>query len=182
MPPLQDWANFYVIVGSSAAALTGLQFVVMALLNDTSNVVGGEEELSAYATPKIVHFSAVLLISAICAMPHQSDNSLGICLIVTGFAGVIYAAFVWTAAQKTRQYTPVLEDWIFHVILPISGYALLFASGIAELGAHEGALYIVASVVLILLFVSIHNAWDTAVYISQTSRQRAKEPRADESA
>ena len=29
---LAAWENFYVIVGSSAAALTGLQFVVMALV------------------------------------------------------------------------------------------------------------------------------------------------------
>jgi len=34
--PAQDtllqWENFYIIVGSSAGALTGLQFVVMALV------------------------------------------------------------------------------------------------------------------------------------------------------
>jgi len=29
---LAHWANFYVIVGSSAGALTGLQFVVMTLV------------------------------------------------------------------------------------------------------------------------------------------------------
>ena len=29
MAPLNGWANFYVIVGASADALTGLQFVVM---------------------------------------------------------------------------------------------------------------------------------------------------------
>src|SRR5207247_3359319 len=30
--PLQAWESFYVIVGSSAGALTGLQFVVMTLI------------------------------------------------------------------------------------------------------------------------------------------------------
>jgi len=30
-PLLAQWQNFYVIAGSSAGALTGLQFVVMAL-------------------------------------------------------------------------------------------------------------------------------------------------------
>src|SRR5947209_6792396 len=30
--PLERWESFYVIVGSSAGALTGLQFVVMALI------------------------------------------------------------------------------------------------------------------------------------------------------
>ena len=34
-PPLNDWETFYVIVGSSAAALTGLMFVVIALIKDS---------------------------------------------------------------------------------------------------------------------------------------------------
>ena len=32
---LAAWESYYVIVGTSAAALTGLQFVVMALVADT---------------------------------------------------------------------------------------------------------------------------------------------------
>jgi hypothetical protein len=31
---LGRWENFYVIVGSAAGALTGLQFVVIALIKD----------------------------------------------------------------------------------------------------------------------------------------------------
>jgi hypothetical protein len=33
-PHLAEWESFYVIVGSSSAALTGLQFVVIALVAD----------------------------------------------------------------------------------------------------------------------------------------------------
>ncbi len=33
--PLRAWETFYVIVGSSAAALTGLQFVVIALIAES---------------------------------------------------------------------------------------------------------------------------------------------------
>ena len=32
LSPLTQWESFYVIVGSSAGALTGLQFVVIALI------------------------------------------------------------------------------------------------------------------------------------------------------
>ena len=34
MTALSGWENFYVIVGSSAGALIGLQFVVMTLIAD----------------------------------------------------------------------------------------------------------------------------------------------------
>ena len=36
-----EWESFYVIVGSSAAALTGLQFVVVALSADTEGLSTG---------------------------------------------------------------------------------------------------------------------------------------------
>jgi hypothetical protein len=62
MDPLSHWENFYVIVGSSAAALTGLQFVVIALVVDVRRR-SSSREIDAFATPTIVHFCAVLLIS-----------------------------------------------------------------------------------------------------------------------
>ena len=34
MTALAAWQNFYVIVGSSAGALIGLQFVVMSLISE----------------------------------------------------------------------------------------------------------------------------------------------------
>ena len=40
MTALNGWANFYVIVGSSAGALIGLQFVVMTLVANMPDVLG----------------------------------------------------------------------------------------------------------------------------------------------
>jgi hypothetical protein len=61
--PVAAWDNFYVIVGSSAAALTGLQFVVIALGAEARAIRG--QTIGAFGTPTIVHFCAVLLVSAI---------------------------------------------------------------------------------------------------------------------
>ncbi|HLK32996.1 MAG TPA: hypothetical protein VKT29_07890 [Terriglobales bacterium] len=47
--PLTDWANFYVIVGSSAGALTGLQFVVIALIAQRQ-AAGSMLEIRAFGT------------------------------------------------------------------------------------------------------------------------------------
>ena len=41
MPLIDGWENFYVIVGSSAAALTGLMFVVITL---TAEMRTGQED------------------------------------------------------------------------------------------------------------------------------------------
>jgi len=175
-PPLHDWEAFYVIIGSSAAALTGLQFVVVALLSDSDEIGGGEEEMSAFGTPTVVHFCAVLLIAAICSMPHHSAASLATCLIVSGVAAIFYQCIVISRARRTPRYTPVLEDWIWHAILPAIAYVTLLVSGIVELRAPAGALYSVAGSALLLLYIGIHNAWDTAMYISVARKGRKEEP------
>ena len=65
---LSLWESFYVIVGSQAGALTGLQFVVMAIVAD-SETKTGQREVDAYGTPTIVHFCAVLVVAAIISSP-----------------------------------------------------------------------------------------------------------------
>jgi hypothetical protein len=56
MTALAGWENFYVIVGSSAGALIGLQFVVMALVANLPRGPGAAQAGEAFATPNIVHF------------------------------------------------------------------------------------------------------------------------------
>jgi hypothetical protein len=50
--------NFYVIVGSSAGALIGLQFVVIILIANTPIAAGQEQAGAAFATPTIVPVKA----------------------------------------------------------------------------------------------------------------------------
>ncbi|MDQ6801864.1 MAG: hypothetical protein M3041_13610 [Acidobacteriota bacterium] len=170
---LSEWDNFYVIIGSSAAALTGLQFVVIALVSEvrTSN---SSLTLDAFATPMIVHFCSVLLLAAIVTTPRQTTMTMTACLVATGAAGVIYASFVTLRARRQRGYKPVLEDWIFHAILPVVAYAWLFLAGAFLMRSPETALYCVAGAALLLLFIGIHNAWDAAVWMTTRAKSRSR--------
>jgi hypothetical protein len=69
MTALSGWENFYVIVGSSAGALIGLQFVVITLIADIPIGDGAEQAGHAFATPTIVHFGAVLLLASVLSAP-----------------------------------------------------------------------------------------------------------------
>ena len=60
MSELTGWDSFCVIVGSAAAALIGLQFVVMTLIAERP-LIRAAEAGAAFATPTIVHFGAALL-------------------------------------------------------------------------------------------------------------------------
>ena len=161
---LAGWDNFYVIVGSSAAALTGLQFVVIALTSEV-RTSASTTTLEAFATPTIVHFCAVLLLAAVITTPDHTIVTLTACLLTIGFGGTTYATFVTIKARNQRGYKPVLEDWIWHSGLPIVAYLWLFAAGVFVLRSPSAALYCVAGATLLLLFIGIHNAWDTVTFL-----------------
>jgi|SRR5450631_2403764 hypothetical protein len=160
---LAEWDNFYVITGSSAAGLTGLTFVVIALSSDSKRVnLGG---LRAYVSPTIVHFGTVLALAAYLSMPHQGILSLSLCFGAVGAAGLVYIARIGaTIGRVSGKYVPVHEDWIWNVILPAMAYGVLFAIAFLIWRRPEQSMYAAAAVSLLLMFIGIHNAWDVAVW------------------
>ena len=167
--PTQDtllqWENFYIIVGSSAGALTGLQFVVMALVADLPGRADAGT-IDTFGTPTVVHFCAVLLVSALLSAPWPELWQAAAAIGILGAAGVIYGLIVVRRARNVVGYKPEMEDWIFHCVLPLVAYVTLFAAGITLTFSHVPALFGVALFTLILLFVGIHNAWDTVTYVT----------------
>src|SRR2546421_7846135 len=113
LSPLAAWGNFYVIIGSAAAALTGLQFVVIALVAE-SKTRSTMAEIRAFGTPTIVHFCAVLLVSTILSAPWTAFSSVGIGLGSCGAVGVTYAVMIVLRARRQTGYRPVLENWLLH--------------------------------------------------------------------
>src|SRR5207245_1777162 len=123
---LAAWENFYVIVGSSAAALTGLQFVVMALVAETRRP-SSRETIDAFGTPTILHFAFVLLLASIVAAPWPTLSSAAIAIGACGLVGVVYVCIVIRRTRRQSGYAPVLdapvlEDWIWHIVLPLAAH------------------------------------------------------------
>ena len=176
--PLHEWETFYVIVGSSAAALTGLMFVVVALSAERRKLAAEDSAraLASFATPTVVHFCAVLLVAAFLSTPRLTVGSLAGCLLVTGAAGLVYSVIVAARAARQTAYVPVLEDWVWHAALPLLAYLSLLVTALVMRRAPEGALYGVEAVELLLLFIGIHNAWDAAVWIATSDEPPAPPP------
>jgi hypothetical protein len=164
-PPLESWATFYVIIGSCAGALTGLQFVVMTLIAQTEFSRSGGS-IAAFGSPNVVHFCAAVLVAAIVSVPWHSLAPAGVSLGVTGVLGCVYTAVVIRRAQRQKEYQPVLEDWIWHNILPLVAYATLLIGGALLAARPEGALLAIGGATLLLVFIGIHNAWDTVTYVT----------------
>ena len=164
MTPLAAWQNFYVIVGSSAGALTGLQFVVMALVADLPITRGTAQSADAFATPTVVHFGAVLLLSAILSAPWGGMGAPTFLCGLGGMTGFVYTIVVARRLRVQAEYQPVFEDWFFHVLLPGAAYGILVAAYAAR--SYGGrALFGVAAATLLLLFIGVRNAWDAVTYL-----------------
>jgi hypothetical protein len=164
MTALSVWENFYVIVGSSAGALIGLQFVVLTLIASRPVGAGTAQAGHAFATPTIVHFGAVLLQAGIMTAPWQEVHAAAVLWGVLGLSGITYSAVVVRRMLRQDAYKPVFEDWLFHVLLPLAAYATLAAAAF-EAGSHtRAALFAIGAAALLLLFVGIHNAWDAVTY------------------
>lgn len=172
-PIFSAWESFYVIVGSSAAALTGLQFVVIALVADT-RARSTPETIDAFGTPTVVHFCSALLVSAVLSAPWHTPSSVMLILGVAGIAGLVYCFLVTRRARRQTVYEPVFEDWLWHAALPFAAYAMLLV-GALSLRLHlTGSLFAIAAVALLLLFIGIHNAWDSVTFIVARVAETAK--------
>jgi hypothetical protein len=172
---LAAWESFYVIVGSSGAALTGLQFVVMTLVAESSRR-RSPETISAFGSPTILHFCAVLFLAGVLSAPWRGLTGPSLTLAASGIAGIAYAAIVARRARRQTDYRPVLEDWLFHAVLPALAYAMVLLAGALLTRDARDALFVVGAASLLLLFVGIHNAWDTVAYLVVGEPQAADEP------
>ncbi|MBA0089336.1 MAG: hypothetical protein HRJ53_30470 [Acidobacteria bacterium Pan2503] len=118
MTALAGWENFYLIVGSSAGALIGLQSVVITLIADMRIAVGREQAGKAFATPTIVHFGAALLLSAILNALWRGVAGAAIVWGLLGFSGLVYEVIVARRMQGQIAYKPEFEDWLYQFCCP----------------------------------------------------------------
>ena len=176
---LRAWETFYVIVGSSAGALTGLQFVVMTLIAQGRPSGARGETISAFGSPNVVHFCSALLVASILTVPWNSLRIAGLAAAGCGAAGILYSVVVLKRALRQREYRPVFEDWLWHSILPTLAYAALLVSGLTLEPHLTDALLGIAAGTLLLVFVGIHNAWDTVTYLMMGFAAGQQEPDRD---
>jgi hypothetical protein len=171
--PLASWEVFYLIVGTAAAALIGLQFVVIVLGADL-NTLGSMPAIRAFGTPTIMHFCAVLLVSALVSAPWQAPGGAALGLGACGVAGVGYMVTVVRRARSQTYYVPDLEDWLWHGVLPFVAYAALLGAAILFPRRPVPSLFVIGAAVVLLLFVGIHNAWDAVTYIARGRMQESE--------
>jgi hypothetical protein len=164
-PPLYYWQNFWVILGSAAGALTGLQFIVLTLIRSIPGISRDPTAGSVFSTPAVLYFCTVLGFSGVFAIPWPSPFTPLLLAGLAGVAGFVYTATLSVRLQRQPSYQPVWEDWVFRLLLPLALYAALASSAFLRHTHTTGALQTVALSSLGLLFTGIHHAWDNVLYL-----------------
>jgi hypothetical protein len=162
---LGAWSSFYVMTGSSAAALTGLMFVVISLVTGWEGP-RNQDGIGTFSTPIVMHFFAAFLISAILCAPWHSLILPGTSVALVGFYGLAYVTRIMFRTRRLSTYTADLEDWAWYVVFPFLAYGVVAAGAIAFPTVSVKALFAVGGGVVSLIFIGIRNAWDIVTYLA----------------
>jgi hypothetical protein len=167
LPFLSNWQNFYMIIGTAAATLTGLMFVVTTLIAGIdAHLSTLNAAVAAYNTPTVVHFGTVLLLAGILSAPWQTFSSLGVLLGLLGLGMVFYSIIVMRRMRRVPNYQSTLEDWLWYVALPLLANVSVIVTSFVLPTNPSLALYIVSSAMMLLLLVGIRNAWDMVTFLA----------------
>ena len=164
---LSNWQNFYMIMGTAAATLTGLMFVATSLVAGIeTHVPTANAGISAFNTPTVVHFGIVLLLAGVLSAPWQTFSSLGLLLGLVGLGMVFYSIIVLRRMRRVPHYQSTLEDWLWYMAFPFFANILLIVAAFVLPKYPPSALYIVGLAMLLLLLVGIRNAWDMVTFLA----------------
>jgi hypothetical protein len=159
LPALQEWRDFYVMIGTASGAIVGATFVVATL---ASNIEKRAIGLRGFITPTTVHLGSVLVGSAILAAPTLSALVLALLLGAGAIAGVAYCAVVWSRIGKLNLD---LIDRCWYGLLPLAAYGLLGVAAWLVFAQAGPGLELVAMALVLLLVAGIRNAWDMATFM-----------------
>lgn len=161
-----DWQDFYLLIGSAGAALIGLVFVVVTLTNrmERSQARRGA---ALYMTPLVFSLAAVTVLSGVAMAPGLSARVVGALVGAVALWGLCHSIYVgWGIRTNRGPVTPHWQDFWAYGFAPGVVYLVLLSVGVAFWRAPRPATYAMAAVLMVLLMLTIRNAWDLITWIA----------------
>ena len=161
------WDNFYFLLGSAAAGLIGLLFVVVTLTAGFDHAQASRGA-KLYMTPTALHFAAVLSVSAVALAPALPIGATAAIFALIGLLGAANAVRASVGIATPRPETPAAHwsDFWMYGIVPAAIYLALCGVAGALAMRAEWAVDALAALLLSLLLVGIRNAWDLVTWIA----------------
>ena len=169
---LHEWHEFYLLLGSAAAALLALLFVAVSV------GVGFVTERNqgntrTYMSPIVVHFAAVLFLSAVALAPVKSAGFTVTVIALAGIAGLGVSAFTTIRSFLHGGRLVTRFDRFAYGVIPDLAYLGIIASALLISTGWHWSLEFFAGALLLLLLINIRNAWDLILtVVRQLGRRR----------
>jgi len=153
------------MMGSAAAALTGLMFVVITLVSGREGP-NSRDGISTFSTPTVTHFAAALLVSAVLSAPWHSLKYAAGSVGLIGLCGIAYVLRIAYRAKRITAYTADVEDWVWYTVAPFAAYGVIATGAVALTFMPVKALFAIGLGVVLLVLTGIRNAWDVVTFLA----------------
>jgi hypothetical protein len=159
---LQDWHDFYILIGTVAATIIGAMFVVVSIA--TSYLTPESAARSrTFLSPIVLHLSTVVLGCAVVMVPGLGAKAFAILVGLGGLLGLLYSLLI---ASRVRESEVDLEDRIWYAVVPILAYLVMITAAILVLRQDPFALDALAAAGALFLVTGIRNAWDLTLFFA----------------
>jgi hypothetical protein len=159
----QGWDNFFYLMGSAAAGLIGLLFVVATLNRnvDRSRALRGAR---IYLTPTAI----VLSISAVALVPRLPVGTAAALFGLAAFFGLVQAIRACVGIRGGLHGAGSIDwsDFCCYGVAPTTIYLALGAAAVALGARMDWAVHATAALLLTLLLIGIRNAWDLVTWMA----------------
>lgn len=175
----EGWHDYFFMIGSSAAALIGLMFVVVTLTagRDRGEVERGKK---LYTNPIVCHLAVVLLLSGAAVAPTLSVTLFGAAALAIGLIGLVGCIAIAVGISRicATGYADAFDIW-WYGIVPAAIYLGLAVASAGVLSGVTWAVSAVAAILMALLLVSIHNEWDLVTFLAPSAPVAGRGEEAD---
>ena len=163
---LADWHEFYGLLGTAAAALLSLLFVVASIGASamTADTAGGTR---TFMSPVAFHYANVLFLGLVALIPVQTWESFGLTIGVAAAGSIIYSLVI--LLRVLRDSRADMVDNFAYGAVPAVCYAAGLVSSILILKESAVGLNVLAGAALALFVVNIRNAWDLMLSMARRS-------------
>jgi hypothetical protein len=156
MDGAREWHEFYILLGTAAAALVALLFVAVSIGTGflTAERAAG---VRTFMTPVVAHFSTILFFSLLMLAPADPGWLIPALTATTALIGICIGAVITVRVARDVYEDVVVTDAFAYGALPVLAYVAMLCAAVTRWRYSPELL---AGGLLLLLLVNIRNAWD----------------------
>jgi hypothetical protein len=161
------WDGYFTLLGTAAAGLIGLLFVVVTLTSNYDRAKAQRGQ-SIYMTPTMLHFAVVLSISAMTLVPGLTPFRATALLAVATLIGLVNTVWACLGIRMLGkgEEPPHWTDFWLYGAAPAVIYVSLGAACVTFALGLDVAPHALGVLLLALLLLGIRNAWDLITWMA----------------